>query len=75
MTFIRSIAKDTHKRTYGPLAVVSVVITTIGMFVAIALFSIFLSKRSSCASHVQNRAVSCANMTRETALSSRQDVP
>jgi H+/gluconate symporter-like permease len=41
VTLIRSIAKDTHKRAYGPLAVVSVVITTIGMFVAIALFSIF----------------------------------
>lgn len=41
VTLIRSIAKDTHKRAYWPLAVVSVVITTIGMLIAIILFSIF----------------------------------
>ena len=41
VTLIRSIAKDTHKRAYWPLAVVSVVITTIAMFIAIILFSIF----------------------------------
>jgi H+/gluconate symporter-like permease len=41
VTLIRSIAKDTHKRAYGPLAIVSVVITTAGMFLAILLFSIF----------------------------------
>lgn len=41
VTLIRSIAKDTHRRAYWPLAVVSVVITTIAMLIAIALFSIF----------------------------------
>jgi H+/gluconate symporter-like permease len=41
VTLIRSIAKDTHKRAYWPLAMVSVVITTIGMLIAIVLFSIF----------------------------------
>ncbi|MED1203022.1 GntP family permease [Heyndrickxia acidicola] len=40
VTLIRSIAKDTHKRAYWPLAVVAGVITTIGMLVAIILFSI-----------------------------------
>ena len=40
VTLIRSIAGDTHKRAYWPLAMVSVVITTIGMFVAIILFSV-----------------------------------
>jgi H+/gluconate symporter-like permease len=41
VTLIRSIAKETHQRAYWPLAVVSVVITTIAMFLAILLFSIF----------------------------------
>ncbi|WCK56694.1 GntP family permease [Aneurinibacillus sp. Ricciae_BoGa-3] len=41
VTLIRSIAKDTHKRAYWPLAMVSVVITTIGLLLAIILFSIF----------------------------------
>jgi H+/gluconate symporter-like permease len=40
VTLIRSISGETHKRAYWPLAMVSVVITTIGMFVAILLFSI-----------------------------------
>jgi len=40
VTLIRSISGDTHKRAYWPLAMVSVVITTMGMFVAIILFSI-----------------------------------
>lgn len=40
VTLIRSICGDTHKRAYGPLAMVSVVITTIGMFIAILLFSL-----------------------------------
>lgn len=40
VTLIRSISGETHKRAYGPLAMVSVVITTVGMFVAILLFSI-----------------------------------
>lgn len=40
VTLIRSIAKDTHKRAYLPLAIVAGVITTIAMFIAIILFSI-----------------------------------
>ncbi|WCK54087.1 GntP family permease [Aneurinibacillus sp. Ricciae_BoGa-3] len=41
VTTIRAICGDTHKRAYGPVFVVSVVITTIAMFIAILLFSFF----------------------------------
>ncbi|UOF91359.1 GntP family permease [Fodinisporobacter ferrooxydans] len=41
VTTIRAICGETHKKAYGPVAMVSLVITTVAMFAAIALFSIF----------------------------------
>lgn len=41
VTTIRAICGDTHKRAYGPVFVISVLITTVALFVAIFLFSVF----------------------------------
>jgi H+/gluconate symporter-like permease len=41
VTTIRAISGETHKRAYGPIFILSVIIPTIVMFLAVILYSIF----------------------------------
>jgi len=41
VTTVRAICGETHKRAYGPIFIVSVVVPSIVMFVAVVLYSIF----------------------------------